>query len=336
MNAYGRQLQTFLNAWAAAKHLKISFEVLNAARQGLGPDDSVPIIRYELAPMGLDYVYAYFAPLFAVSGQTISFLKFDAPASSAPTDERPLPVWATLVARLLRPASAISAFASSIEQRLSNESANAILDEPPKPKATLRLPPGVHPHSVDLRYAKQAPYFGDLLDTLDKFDDESTKAGARLIVSRERVCAWDGLRLNKSQNRLLYDYLNGPVFWPARYADIRRILDAHNTTIETWARSRDVSVADIDGKYPRDPELCGDAFHDYELGMRLRAWLIFEALLPLVEKDLAAGTIPHHNAIPSGVNPAFREPMQVLDRVALLHRMQAEAAADKARQAEAH
>ncbi len=48
--------------------------MLNGARQGLAQRDEEAVLKYELAPMGLDYVYAYFAPAFAVGGLTPTFV----------------------------------------------------------------------------------------------------------------------------------------------------------------------------------------------------------------------------------------------------------------------
>ena len=60
-NFYGRQLQTYLDAWAAAAQLGVKFQVLNGARQGLEQRDEEAVLKYELAPMGLDYIYASLA-----------------------------------------------------------------------------------------------------------------------------------------------------------------------------------------------------------------------------------------------------------------------------------
>ena len=55
-NTYGFYLQSFLDAWARAKGFDVRFEVLNTARQGLGFEDELRALRFELGPMGLDYV----------------------------------------------------------------------------------------------------------------------------------------------------------------------------------------------------------------------------------------------------------------------------------------
>ena len=43
---------------------------------------------------------------------------------------------------------------------------------------------------------------------------------------------------------------------------------------------------------PRQPDLYDDAIHNTYLGSRIRAWLIFESLTPLLEQDLKAGRLP--------------------------------------------
>ena len=228
-NFYGRQLQTYLDAWAAAAQLGVKFQVLNGARQGLEQRDEEAVLKYELAPMGLDYIYAYFAPEFAVGDFTRTFatlphgVVFGHPPPAKPG-------WRVRLARLLAPWAPYSALARSLQQQWAGTAPGRMLAEPAKPAVKLRLPRATRRSPVNLQDAEKNFYFGDLVKELDQFQQTASRIGAELIVSDERLCVWQGLRLNSTIDRLLYNSLNGPLFWPLRYAQIRRLLDAHNGT----------------------------------------------------------------------------------------------------------
>jgi hypothetical protein len=330
-NFYGLQLQAYLNVWAASAHLDVSFQVLNGARQGLEWQDELNVLKYELLPMGLDYVYAYFAPTFAVAGYSKTYARlpsgivFGQPPHPHPGER----VWP---AGFLAPLTPFSALARNAWQQWSGTAPGSMLAEPPKPSVRLKLPAQPYRGQLNLSAAEKDPYFADLVRHLDQLQQIAREGGVRPVVSDERLCVWQGMRLNGSTQRLLYDQLNGPLFWPLSYAQIRRLLDAHNAAINTWAAAHDTPVVDVDARYPRDSTLCSDTFHDLPLGMRLRAWIIFQGLIPLIQKDLAAGIVPHANADASGQNPAFAAPIEYLDRETLLRHMQAELADEKQKQ----
>lgn len=327
-NFYGRQLQAYLTAWSAAAHLGVSFQVLNGARQGLEQPDEEAVLKYELAPMGLDYVYAYFAPEFAVAGFIPTFITLPHGVEFGhPPPARP--VWGARLARLVAPLAPYSALARFLQQQWAGTAPGRMLAEPSKPAVKLQLPSGTRGSVLNLPEAEKNSYFGQLANNLDAFQRTADQIGAKLVVSDERLCVWQGMRLNSTADQLLYNSVNGPLYWPLRYAQIRRLLNAHNDMINAWAEAHHVAVVDIDGHYPQDPALCSDTFHDQPLGMRLRAWIIFQRLIPIIQKDVAAGLVPRANADPAGHNPAFATPIEYLDRDALLQRMRAEADKEK-------
>ena len=54
---------------------------------------------------------------------------------------------------------------------------------------------------------------------------------------------------------------------------------------------------------PQDERLAIDAIHHNELGVRLKAWLFFVQLLPVVERDLASGRVPAADRHQDAVHP---------------------------------
>jgi hypothetical protein len=325
-NRYGFYLQGFLDAWARAHGLDIRFEVMNAARQGLGFEDEMAALKYELGPMGLDYVYEYFAPNFSLSlQQMVAFatLPPGVEAGKPPLDGHPR---LDAVRRALDPLTPVSALARSIRDGIVHEAADSSLYEPGKPRVKLHLPP-VSGGKVVIEEVSKDPYFWRLLVQLSRFKVIASSLNAKPLLSTERLCVWDGMVLRNGSSRALYQKLNGPQFWPFSYADLRRVLAVHNSAISTWAAANGVIVVDIDGRLPRLPELYIDPYHDVAISQQLRAWLIFQAMVPQLEHDLANKLVPHDNAEKSGLHPYLDKPIEVLDRNQWLARVEEQSSA---------
>jgi hypothetical protein len=306
-------LQTYLDAWAQHHGYDVGFEVFSAARLGIGDADAVATLRYELSPMGLDFAYQTFGPSFSWQQDAARMKQFALPfdAGERQVDAHRM---REAVQRLLAPMVRVSALVRRTSDLIAeNEPSGVVLPEPDKPKITLRLPPGTDGEIV-LGEARKDPYFGDLIRNLDKYKEIADSTHTTALVSMERVCAWDGLVLRRGANDRLYQLLNSSVFWPFSYADVRKILDAQNGVIATWAKENGLDVVDIDGRMPADPDLCNDPWHDTELGQQMRVWLIFQALLPKLEDGLSRGLLPRANGIDSDVHPYLEKPIERVDR----------------------
>jgi hypothetical protein len=324
-NSYGFYLQTFLDAWALAHGFDVRFEVLNTGRQGFGFEDGLAALQYELGPMGLDYIYEYFAPSFSlVLPQMVAFATLP-PGVEAGKPSPPVYHGLDLVRRALDPPSLVSALTRRIRDVMTHEAADSALEEPAKPRVALHLPRDID-GKVAPDEARKDPYFAGLLSRFDRFRAIAASLHATPFVSSERLCVWDGMVLRNGSNRALYQVLNGPLFWPFSYADLRRMAAVHNGTISAWAAANGVTVVDIDGRMPRRPELCNDAHHDNPLGQQMRAWLIFQAMVPQISHDLRNKLVPRDNAEKSGVHPYLDKPIERLDREEWLSRVEPQAA----------
>jgi hypothetical protein len=124
--------------------------------------------------------------------------------------------------------------------------------------------------------------------------------------------------LTYKPSHILFETVNGPLFWPLRYRDLRNLLDFHNGAIAAWARQQQVTLVDIDHQMPLVPELYGDGFHDLGLGQRLRAWIIFQSLLPLIRHDLETGRIPRLAPNQGNEHPYLAASPMRIDRAALV------------------
>jgi hypothetical protein len=312
-NLYGFYLQGFLNSWAQARGFDIRFQVMNTGRQGLGIEDELVALQYELGPMGPDYVYQYFAPRFALAlPQMVAFAKLPPGVEAGKPAPEVHPV-VDAARRALDPLAPVSALAHSIRDGITHEAEDSLLVEPAKPRVELHLPPVIAGKTV-MEEARKDPYFSHMAENLDRFKRIAASLHATPLVSTERLCVWDNMALRRGSSLALYKTLNGPLFWPFSYADLRRMLAVHNGTISAWAAENGVTVVDIDGRMPRRPELYFDPYHDLSFGHQMRAWLVFQAMLPQLEHDLANKLVPRDNAEKSGVHPYLDKPIEVLDR----------------------
>jgi hypothetical protein len=89
---------------------------------------------------------------------------------------------------------------------------------------------------------------------------------------------------------------------PYRYADIRRVADFQNRVYRGYAEAADLPFIDLAADFPPEPRYFVDPIHSTPDGSRLRAWLVFQGLVPIVESHLAAGATarvrPLHPAAP--------------------------------------
>lgn len=309
-NLYGRYLQSYLTSWAKAKNLAVKFEVLNAARQATDIDDMTNVLKYELGPVDLDYVFLYY-------GSRIPFYELVALPPGAqygkPPPEGGLRRLARLAPPSLRERSALVRHAVAY---LTDELPASILHEPAKPPVRVAFPIGVE-FNPGVESAREIPYLHVRLAQLDRLKRAADDLGVPLITSTERFMAYDGMALNYRANHYLFDILNSE-HWPLRYRDMQELAAFHNRVMQAWARERGVRIFDINALTPMIPTLHGDAVHEFEPGLRLRAWAIFQSLLPVLEKDLASGAIPTGSRTRLAAHPYLPGRMLRIPRTSLL------------------
>lgn len=317
-NLYGFHLQSFLDAWAQEHGFAVRFEVMNAARQGLGWDDGISVLKHELSPMGLDYIYVYYAPAFSVNISQMALWGGFPPGVKAGQPEQPGARIPRLAHQLLDPMADVSALARRIRDVVTREAPDSTLLEATKPAVTLHLNPATD------------PYFINLTKQLNQIKAIAQATHTHVIASTERLCVWDGMGLRNGTNRHLFDILNGPLFWPFSYRHLRQMLAAHNGVITAWAKVNDATLVDIDGRMPRLPDLYADAHHDVPISQRMRAWLIFEAMIPRLTADLQTKRVPQDNGPKVAEHPFLEKNLDTIDRNQYLARIDAETAAKTA------
>ena len=293
-HSYPELLQHWLNLWAEEQGYSLKFEVINAGREGIGSIDIASVVRHEILPMDVDYIIYYEgANQFTVQ----TMVKY---ADDIVFGEPP--------AGLVPHAANIEAEDKSLLDQLSEYSALAARarniveqflytgEEPPKPEQTFFLPKGQNEFAPRRENLGEALALRKILNHLDQIKADVDQKEIKLFIGTFDWFAYDDMVLDPGRHRNLYIYLNR-VYWPVTYANMRRMADYQNRVFRRWAADNQVPVIDVAGQMPRQPDLYGDAIHNTPLGVRIRAWINFEAILPSLEKDIEAGLLPRRDQV---------------------------------------
>jgi hypothetical protein len=279
----------WLNRYAQGRGYDVRFEVLNAGREGINSEDIAAIVRGELAALGPDLVVYYEG-----SNQFNAFTMVERTMGS----ERMFNAreW-------FRKHTAIG--------ELITQAGITDGREPPKPGHKLRWPSGVDwqsPNVADGNLPLQLP---TILHDLDSIREAVRPGGGQLLLCSFQWLVRDGLLLPGAAHRYIYDQLNGPLFWPLTYAEIRRLTDFQNVVFRRYAASRGIGFLDIARGLPQDTDLYTDAIHMSYPGERVRAWVLFQQLIPIVRQEIESGRLPRKGPPPKLPPPADYSTVEV-------------------------
>jgi hypothetical protein len=307
-NSYGRYLQSYLTSWLDAKHSPIKVEVLNAARPGITIDDMLSVLRYELAPMQLDFVYLYQGP--RVYDHFPSLAKAELP-TAVPPPRSGMTQAQTFAKEHLDVLWRTSALTRALTDSLPGDH---LLPEPNKPKTRMlvHLPAASDP--IRPEDVRDIPYLGEQLTSLDRFRDVARELSITPLATTRRLAVFDGMILSDQHNLYLYNQINGSAFWPLTYKQVEQLQALENSTTIAWAKESATAYVDIDGIMPRRPELYVDAFHDVPLAQRLRAWIIFQRLIPLIDEGIGAKLLPKEGVSSNKKHPYLSGPFARIER----------------------
>lgn len=298
--SYPEHLQQFLNRWSADRGLGVNFEVLNAGRAGFDSRSIANVVRYEVLPLDVDYV-VYHEGANQVNLRTV--LKAE-PTYSARNQRKVEIVFGNpppgYCERRVYPRLEGTGSSVLSRLRLLTEFPLQSLREPSKPAHEIALPAGLD------EFAPERACFGSvpgcehhgtalgldvIVTDLDQILQDARTHGARMVMSTFPWCVRDGMVLDRDRHRWFHQHLNR-CYWPATYRDIERMVALQNRVFRRWAGDNGVELVDAATAMPVDPNLYIDWVHTTPLGTRVRAWIFFRGLVPVIERDLQAGVVP--------------------------------------------
>ena len=279
--SYPEHVVFWLNRFAETNRFDVRFEVLNAGREGINSEDIPPIVRYELLPLDPDLaVYYEGSNQFPAANRLIS-PSIPPRSNIDPRD----PIVAHIVPKLLR---AHLASANLLDQALNGFGSAG---EPRKPLYRI-----VWPKSVDERNPNpDSPTLPLQLPVIVR-DLDAIRASLAPLGGKLALCSFEwftpqGIPLSPTRHQYIYQQLN-TVLWPLRYADIRRLADFQNRVLRQYAASRKIPFVDVASSLPQDPNLFVDAIHMTDTGERVKAWIVFQQLAPLIRREIESGQLP--------------------------------------------
>ena len=275
---------TWLDRWAAERKLGVTFEVLNAGRESLRSADIAAVVQQEVIPLHPDLVLYYEGNLDLDLSTIVSGV--------APGVPRP----PSLLANGLRD---LSPWLRTAER------ARALLEigEWPKPAYQVHWP--TDERDPDVARPDLPLKLDSILRNVDAMREGLAGIHAELALSSFHWLAKDGLVLNGFTNAGAIDELNLRWF-PYRYADLARATAFENRVFAKYASLHGLPFIDVARDMPYDPDLFTDATHNTPFGVRLRAWIVFQQLVPIIEKRLSSGAWPTPVPAMPEFHPAFR------------------------------
>jgi hypothetical protein len=295
--SYPELIGHWLTLWAQSRKLDVRFEVLNSARESNNSTDIANVVRTEVLPLHPDLV-VYHEGGNQFRPQALVDKVPEGTAAPRPnTGANVAPGW-------LRSASRYSALLGRVQTAIGFAASDLDGREWPKPDYKLVWPPGLDEQDPDLGYPNLPISLNQIQRDLDRIRSDLGTIGSEFALSSFAWMVKDGLVLDPISHGYMLNQLN--TWWfPLRYGDIERLVNFQNRFFAKYARVTGIPFIDVAGQLPLDPAIFLDAVHTSSGGSRLRGWITFNQLIPLIDKHLADKSWPRAMPGPEPALPTF-------------------------------
>jgi hypothetical protein len=281
--SYPEYIEHWLNLWAKKYRFNIQFEIMNTAREMSDSSFIAAIFRQEAAFLEPDIaIYYEGANQFYHYTELLKKLKASAPDFGS--QEKGILFFVDKTQKY-------SATGRRLKELLLKIYKKEIVSEPIKPNYALGFPPGVDERNPDISNKNLPLDLCTILKDLDTINKDAHKIGCQFILTSFVYLPYKGLLLDRTRHQLIYDHINGS-YWPLTYDDIKRLAAFQNRAYYLYAIANQIDFIDVSYFFPRDPNLFIDTIHFSEDGTRLQAWIVFQALLPIIRKRIESGNLP--------------------------------------------
>lgn len=284
--SYPEYIGRWLREWALQWHPSISVDVINAGREGILSNSIDAIVRQELLPVSPDVVVYYeganqFWPASFSGRPIVRIYRMMSPSSSA-----------------LERYSALGARLSTIVNRPGTGA------EPRKPPLPVAWPSDLDERDPALNDPRLPVELPDILRDLDRMRAAVDAARGTFVISSFVWLVDAGLVLDPRRDAIVLQELNER-YWPFSYAHMRRFVDFENRVFAKYARAHQLPFNDVAAAFPRDPRLFVDSIHMTPAGSKLKAWIVFQNLVRLLEQRLRDRSLPIPDPGGRRSHPAF-------------------------------
>lgn len=278
--SYPEFIEHWLNLYARANHYDVHFEALNAGREGINSTDIAAIVQQELLPLDPDLV-VYYEGSNQFAAQMLANPYIPARIDIDPAD----PIVDHKVPAFLRTHLATADLLDRALNRFGS------IGEPRKPDYQLVWPEHVDLQNPDPDSSRLPLLLPVIIKDLDSIKANMGSIGGRLVLCSFEWYTPEGVRLSPQRHTYIYKQLN-TVLWPLRYADVRQAADFQNRVFRNYAAARKISFVDVASQFPQDPNLFIDAIHMTATGERVKAWVVFQQLVPVLRGQIESGQLP--------------------------------------------
>lgn len=274
----------WLNLWAKSKNLDVRFEALNAGRESLASQDIAEVVRNEVLPLRPDLVVYYEGHNQFWLPTVIPTLPADGSGLKPTLRVETPPTWVLVATRF-------SELARRIQAAVGYAGRNVDGHEWPKPDYKIVMPPGLDENDPDINDPRLPLHLNDIVRDLDRIRADLSTVNSELAVSSFVWMVKDGLVLNPIAHKYILEDLNINEY-PLHYRDLVRLVAFENRVFRKYAKVHGLPFIDVARDMPLDPDLFQDAIHNTAGGVRERAWVVLQQLIPVIERRLASGAWP--------------------------------------------
>ncbi|MCA8975690.1 MAG: hypothetical protein KDC98_13290 [Planctomycetes bacterium] len=294
----------WLDLWSKQNDLGVRFEVINAGREAIPSPDINAIVQYEVLPLAVDYVVYYEGQNQFARADLMRHVEVAGDASRTPPADlvTDLGMADDRAANVLDRTARFSDTARRLRRILGIYDD---LPEPDKPAQSIVLPEGLDEMTPNLARAGELLQLGSILHNVEAMRRACEAARCRFVMCSFQHLACAGLRCGLREGHSLYSALN-VTYWPLTYESVQRLSDLQNRYFEAWAAAHEVPFLDVANWLPDDPLLFSDMVHASVLGSRLRGWVMFCGLVPILARDLASGVVPVADTVLDAEHPYLK------------------------------
>lgn len=282
--SYPEYIDHWLKLWARSKKLDLRFEALNAGRESIASQDIAEVVRQEVLPLRPDLVVYYEGHNQFWLPSVIPSLPRDGTILKPTLRIETPPGW-------LLAATRFSALARRIQSAIGHTGSSLDGREWPKPDYRIVMPPGLDENDPDIDDPRLPLHLDDIVRDLDRMRSDLASVGSELAVSSFVWMVKDGLVLDPVAHRYILEDLNINEY-PLHYRDLVRLAAFQNRVFRKYAEVHHLPFIDVAHDMPLDPDLFQDAVHNTAGGVRERAWVVLQQLIPVIEQRLASGAWP--------------------------------------------
>ena len=225
--SYPELVGYWLNLWSRQRNLPITFEAINAGREGTNSRSMQAVVRQELVPLEPDLVVDYEgANQFWPSEYVQAALPPRSPISGPPPGR----------------AAQFSAVARRVENMIHTVWQPG--SEPAKPALPVVWPPGLSEVDPDLQDPRLPESLRDIHKDLETIRTDLASSGGRLVMTSFAWLVENGLVLDMRRDAEIFQYLN-VTYWPFSYQHVRRFVDFQNRVFRKAAAERGLDFIDF-------------------------------------------------------------------------------------------